>query len=291
VTEAMTNMVRHAGGGNLVARPLALGSALGLEVLAIDSGPGMEDFGDSARDGFSTAGTQGTGLGAMQRQSDEFDVYTRPGDGCIARMAFWSRGVPPPDDAYEVGVICLPKNGETECGDAWAVERHPHGATFLVADGLGHGPDARRAAVAAVDALRSRPEETPIRILDAAHGKLRATRGAAVAVLRHEAARASVGFAGVGNISAVLLDGAARRAMVSHNGIVGHNVHKSEEYRYDWPRSALLVVHSDGLESQWSLDRHPGIRDCHAAIIAALLYRDHSRKRDDVTVLVVKSGG
>jgi hypothetical protein len=287
----MTNMVRHAKGGTLVARPMARGEALGIEVLAIDSGPGMEDFAHHARDGFSSAGTQGTGLGAMRRQCDEFDAYTRPGDGCIVRMAFWNRPVGADDGSYEVGVVCLPKAGETECGDAWGMTVHAHGATFLLADGLGHGPDARRAAFAATEALRSHPEQSPIRILDAAHGKLRSTRGAAVAVLRHDLARGEVTFAGVGNIAAVVLEGATRRSMISHNGIVGHNIHKSEEYRYGWPPSGLLVAHSDGLESQWSLDGHPGVRDCHASIIAALLYRDHSRKRDDVTVLAVKTRG
>lgn len=288
-TEAMTNMVRHAGGGTLSVRPLAAGDALGIELLAIDAGPGMDSFAQSARDGVSTGGTAGTGLGAIQRLSDEFDVYTRPGAGSILRMALWNRDGAIPGSPYEVGAVCIAKAGETECGDAWAMQPHAHGATFLVADGLGHGPDARRAACTAVEVLRTHPEHSAIRLLDLAHGKLRATRGAAVAVMRHEAARAEVAFAGVGNIAAVILDGEGRRAMVSHNGIVGHNVHKSQEYCYPWPEGALLVAHSDGLESHWSLERFPGIRARHPSIIAGMLFRQHSRKRDDVTVLVVKT--
>jgi hypothetical protein len=60
------------------------------------------------------------------------------------------------------------------------------------------------------------------------------------------------------------------------------------EYRYPWPRDALLVAHSDGLDSRWDLDRHAGLAACHPAVIAAVLYRGHSRKRDDVVVLVVR---
>jgi hypothetical protein len=77
--------------------------------------------------------------------------------------------------------------------------------------------------------------------------------------------------------------------MVSHNGIVGHNVHRSEEYRYPWPPGALLVAHSDGLETQWSLAAFPGLASRHPAMIAAMLFREHSRKRDDVAVVVARA--
>jgi anti-sigma regulatory factor (Ser/Thr protein kinase) len=289
VTEAATNMLKHASGGTLAVRALARGSALGIELLAIDSGPGMESVADSSRDGVSTAGTRGTGLGAMQRQSDEFEVYSRPRQGTIVRMALWQRDPPPFSESHEVGAICVAKPGESVCGDAWGVEFHDLGATFLVADGLGHGADASRASTAAVEVLRRLPGEDPVRILDTAHGRLRPTRGAAVAVMRHDAVHGEVAFVGVGNIAAVVLDSGERRSMISHNGIVGHNLHKSHEYRYGWHKGGLLVAHSDGLETQWDLAPHQGLLDCHASIIAAHLYRQHSRRRDDCTVVVARS--
>lgn len=287
-TEAVTNMLRHGGGGTLAARCLESHGALGIEVLSIDRGPGMASFEDSARDGVSTGGSAGTGLGAMRRLSDEFEVYTHPGAGTIVRMVLWNRDTPPAREEIEVGGISLPKTGETLCGDAWAMTRHERGATFLVADGLGHGPDASRAAASAVDVLHRHPDHSPVQILRAAHARLRATRGAALAVMRYERAGREVAFAGVGNISASIREADASRAMVSHNGIVGHNMLKVEEYRYPWPAHAMLVAHSDGLESRWSLAAFPGIRDHHAAIVAAALVREHSRKRDDVTVLVAR---
>src|SRR5512138_2445365 len=108
VTEAVTNMMRHGGGGTLAARSLVNGHALGIEVLAIDSGPGMDDFHASARDGFSSAGTAGTGLGAMRRMSDEFDVYTGRGLGTAVRMGFWAGAARPEPGDYEVGGIAVP---------------------------------------------------------------------------------------------------------------------------------------------------------------------------------------
>jgi anti-sigma regulatory factor (Ser/Thr protein kinase) len=290
VTEVATNLLRHGGGGTLIARPIARHSSLGIEVLAIDSGPGMANFEWSSFDGVSTGGTQGTGLGAMQRQSDEFEAYTRRDAGTVLRMAFWNGETAADASPYEIGVVSVPKKGESVNGDAWGAEIREDGATFLVADGLGHGPDACRAASLAVEALRSRPSDTAIRILDLAHGRLRPTRGAAVAVMRDEPETGEVAFAGVGNIAAFIWEAAGdtRRAMVSHNGIVGHNVARSQEYRYPWPAGSLLIAHSDGLETHWEVARHAGLAARHPSIIAAMLYREHSRKRDDVVVLVVR---
>jgi anti-sigma regulatory factor (Ser/Thr protein kinase) len=288
VSEAVSNMVKHAGRGTLVVRAFEALGAAALEVLAIDAGPGM-DVEASLRDGISTSGTAGTGLGAMRRLADEFDAYSAPGAGTIVRMVLASRDAPSQaNNAYDVGAVCVPKPGETVSGDAWGMAEAADSFTLLVADGLGHGPDAGRAAESAVDVLRQHPQDSAIRILDRAHGRLRATRGAAVAVMRHERATGEVRFAGVGNIGAVVVHGATRQAMVSHSGIVGHNVHKSHEFAYTWPRGALVVAHSDGLETGWDLARFPGLDERHPSIIAAALFRAHSRRRDDVVVVVAR---
>ena len=287
-TEAVTNMLKHANGGTFAARSFSLGGTLAIEMLAIDSGPGMADVRESSRDGVSTTGTQGSGLGAMKRQADEMEVYSLLDRGTIERLLVWGAQAPAPG-SHQIGAVCIPKPSETVCGDAWEVVFHPRGATFMVADGLGHGPEAHRASSTALEALRKQPDHPAIRILDAAHGKLRPTRGAALAVIRHDSVAGEVDFAGVGNISATIFTGTERKAMVSHSGIVGHNVHKSQEYRYAWPRGAMLVAHSDGLETQWDLASQPGLADQHPSVIAAALYREHSRRRDDCTVVVARA--
>jgi anti-sigma regulatory factor (Ser/Thr protein kinase) len=287
-TEAVTNMLRHGGGGTFSARALSRGDALGIEMLAIDTGVGMRDFAGSAVDGVSTGGTPGTGLGAIGRLTDELEVRTGHDDGTVLRMVLWNREPPADASGYQVGAVLVAKEGESACGDAWAMEPHADGATFMVADGLGHGIEASRAASQAIEVLRNHPEYPAIRLLDLAHGRLRPTRGAALAVFRHDRSLGEVSFAGVGNISVTLVEPETRRAMVSHNGIVGHNMARSEEYRYPWARGALLIAHSDGLESRWDLGAFPGVVTHHASIIAATLYARHTRKRDDVVVMVAR---
>jgi len=51
----------------------------------------------------------------------------------------------------------------------------------------------------------------------------------------------------------------------------------------------MLVLHSDGLVSHWSLDAYPGLAARDPSLIAGILYRDFTRGRDDVTVVVAKA--
>ena len=288
VTEAATNILRHGGGGTITGRSIWRGDTVGIELLAIDAGAGMANLAASSVDGVSSRGSAGTGLGAIQRLSDEFDAYTRPEAGTLLRMAFWKDGIVPPAARYEIGAINVPRAGESASGDAWEWMCDDRGLTLVVADGLGHGPDAAHASGAAVETLRSHPDDAPIRLLDRMHGRLRSTRGAAVGILRHEAGGADVAYTGVGNIVMCICNGNDRRMMVSHNGIVGHNIYRSDEFRYPWPPAGILVAHSDGLDTHWDIADIPGLAACHPSLIAAMLYRQHSRKRDDTVVVVAR---
>src|SRR5207249_956162 len=97
VTEAASNVVKHGRGGDVILRTLRDGEAHGLEMLALDRGSGMANVGECFRDGYSTAGTAGTGLGAIRRLSSEFDVHTIPGVGTAVLARFWSAAPPKPE--------------------------------------------------------------------------------------------------------------------------------------------------------------------------------------------------
>jgi hypothetical protein len=156
----------------------------------------------------------------------------------------------------------------------------------MVVDGLGHGLYASEAASAAVSSFLMKPFLEPSEALERVHGALRHTRGAAGAVADVRVPHHAVRFAGVGNISAGIFSPAGTIHAISHNGTLGHQARYFRDYGYPWPAGALLVLHSDGLASQWAIDAYPGLRLRHPSLIAAVLYRDFSRRRDDVTVVV-----
>ncbi|RNF28751.1 serine/threonine protein kinase [Massilia aurea] len=287
ITEAATNILKHAGEGEIHVGPAQSPAGIGVDVLALDKGPGIADLASSLVDGVSTAGTAGTGLGALHRLSDEFDVYSTPGEGSVFFMRLW-RDVPGPTPCgVEVGALWTPIRGEEACGDGWAVACEASGATLLAADGLGHGPDAARAANAAIGALERRGPVGASEMMHLAHEALRPTRGAALAAARIDFDAGELRFAGVGNIGAVAFD-ETRRALVSHNGIVGHNMRKVQEFAVPFGPGALCVLHSDGIETRWDLDKYPGLQGRSPALIAAVLMRDYIRGRDDAMVLVVR---
>jgi anti-sigma regulatory factor (Ser/Thr protein kinase) len=287
-TEVSTNILKHATRGAIVLRGLSHRAVGGLEILALDKGAGIPDVAASLRDGQSTAGTPGTGLGSLSRSADEFDVYSQPQRGTALRMTFWAR-TQRELAGLEVGAICLPKTGEVVAGDDWALESDGHRATVLIADGLGHGPEAARASRAATRVLGESPLAPPEAIISSCHDALRPTRGAAIAVVRIDPGAGTGVIAGVGNISARVQVGTSQRNLVSHNGTVGHNVRRIQEFAFPFPAQALLLMHSDGLTTHWNLADYPGLAARHAGLIAGVLYRDHDRGRDDVTVVVVRS--
>ncbi len=283
-TELATNLVRHGGGGELLVRPLTRGGDAGLEIVALDRGPGMADVGEALRDGYSTAGTKGAGLGAVRRLSDRFEVFSTPGVGTavVARLAFADGAGP----GRLVNGVSVAKPGETACGDAWCWTATTDGWTVVVADGLGHGPDAAVAASEAVRVfLRYQGAGLPD-IVSAMHAAMRHTRGAAVGLARLSLGRRELAFAGVGNISGTILATGRSRSLVSLPGIVGHECRKIQEFLYPWTEQAIVVLYSDGLQSRWTLDRYPVLASRDPALVAALLYRDFARGRDDVTVVV-----
>jgi anti-sigma regulatory factor (Ser/Thr protein kinase) len=287
VTEAAGNLARHGGGGELLLRSIDWPGP-GLELIALDHGPGVADVQRAFEDGHSTAGTPGTGLGAIRRLSSECELYSRPGGGTalIARVG----AEPPagPGPLVELGAVSLPLSGERVCGDGWAVSLRPGVIGAMVADGLGHGPLAAKAAMEAVRVFSECAAGSPGELIEAVHGPLRATRGAAVAVASIDLTRRVMTFAGVGNIAGSVLAGGRTRNAVSLGGIVGHEHSRVGEFEYPWPEGAVLVMHSDGLQSQWGLEAYPGLERSHPALLAGVLYRDYARGRDDVTVLAVR---
>jgi anti-sigma regulatory factor (Ser/Thr protein kinase) len=285
VTEMATNLVRHAGGGELLVGPAGDD---GVAVLSLDRGPGMANLAACLRDGFSTSGTAGTGLGAISRLATRFDIHSVPGAGTALIAAVVPSRRPPVSETFEIGGISVAAPEEALCGDAWAAAPVADGIKVMVVDGLGHGPLAHDAAQAAVRAFRSTIARPIPEAMDAVHGALKSTRGAAVAVAAIDTRRGLVTFCGIGNVAGAIVGDGPLRSAVSHGGIAGHGTVRIQPFTYPWPARGLLVLCSDGIATQWSLDAYPGLRQRDPALIAGVLYRDHGRGRDDATVLVVR---
>jgi len=285
VTEAATNLLKHAGGGEILVGPAPGRGRSGVQVLALDRGNGIANVRASLRDGYSTSGTAGTGLGAIARVASSFDLHTQPGRGTVVAATIYPDGAEP----LSIGGLAVPIAGERECGDGWAVWSAGELTSILICDGLGHGDQAAAATALALAAFRRHAEGSAADVMTAVHQALRSTRGAAVAVAELDHRQDALRFCGVGNTSAVIvkLDGQSQH-LVSLPGIAGHAIRRLQTFTYDWPRGGLLVMHSDGIGTHWSL-AGDGLASRRADVIAGVLFRDHRRGRDDASVVVASN--
>jgi anti-sigma regulatory factor (Ser/Thr protein kinase) len=291
-TELATNLAKHGDGGSILMGNPIDGDAAGVTLVAIDKGRGIPSVPMAFEDGFSTAGSPGTGLGAIRRSAAAFDVFSAPerGTAIVCHVSEPPRARPVDTPARTaVGGICLPKSGEDVPGDAWYVVQRRETTTILVADGLGHGPAAATAAALAVRSFAERPDESIEVLLREAHTALRPTRGAAAGVARIHTTAGRLEFGGVGNIAGAIVSDEGFRRVVSLPGIVGHEMRKVQTFSYPWTPSSVLVMQSDGISSSWNPASYPGLLQRDAILIAAVLYRDHCRGTDDATVVVAKA--
>lgn len=286
--EICSNIVKHGGAGELIAQPLERGGTRGLGLIGLDKGPGIADLAKSLRDGFSTGGTPGTGLGAINRMSQLFDIYSRPGQGTAIAVQLWPDGRMPPALPLEIGAIVVPKPGEVECGDAWCYVERAGGALVMGVDGLGHGLGASQAAALACEIFMTEKTRAPGAVLERIHANLRTTRGAAAIVVDVDWDQGRLLASGIGNLIAAIVDSDSLKRIPSYNGIVGHATPRIRELSYPILPSSAIIFHSDGLTGSWQLERYPGLLQHSCATIAAVLYRDCKRGRDDSLVVVLR---
>ncbi|MFD9002480.1 SpoIIE family protein phosphatase [Streptomyces sp. NPDC059582] len=307
-TELATNLLKHAGGGQLLidlVAPAAAGEGRDgddvVQVAAVDHGPGMVDVRAALRDGYSTADSLGAGLGTCRRLADDFDLHSTPGRGTVAlarigatpRKARGAAATPAaPHAGVRAGGVNIPFAGAAYSGDAWAWVRAGDRLTLMLADGLGHGPEAARASTAAARALSHAAHLSPAELLGQLDTALRGTRGAAVALAQLDAKAGRLTFAGIGNIGARLREGDTWRHLLSRPGIVGvHRPTTLPETRLPWGPDRLLVLHSDGLPSRWTPPSDPGLVLADPAVMAAVTVRDAGSAarpvRDDTAVAVL----
>ena len=284
VTEAASNLHKHARQGSLLLSVNRDVEAPGIDLVTIDSGPGLPDVTAAMRDGHSTAGTLGIGLGAIRRLADFCDLYSVPGRGTALIARFWPAPCQP---VIRCAGLVRPITGEFECGDVYGAVLTDDTMTGVLCDGLGHGPLAAAAAAEGVTAVLDQPAGEPAALLERVHRRMSGTRGGAVGIVQigDHVAR----FAGLGNIAASILSEGNRKSMLSVPGIAGYQARTIRQFEYEVPPGAVVILHSDGVSSRWEAASVPAIETRDPLLIAAMLLAEAGIHRDDAGLLVLKS--
>ncbi|SDK83806.1 SpoIIE family protein phosphatase [Nonomuraea jiangxiensis] len=280
-SELSSNIVKHTHGGVLLVQPEPVG---GLELLALDRGPGMDDVARCLADGYSSAGTLGSGLGAVRRLATTFGIFSHPRRGTAIFARF---GAAP--SAARTGTLRLPAAGEDHSGDAYTLVETADATLVLVVDGLGRGAEAARVSRSATEAFLLDPGRPLPQAMEAIHAALRNTRGAAATAVRLPRDAAEVEFCGVGNVNAVVLDGDGPPVLMTPQpGTLGLRIPPFRRQTAPLPAGATVVVHSDGIAPGWSRAAGGWMFTQAPPLLVGLLARDHRRYRDDATIVALR---
>ncbi len=292
IAEITSNLIKHATkGGIILARKIISGQETGIELIAIDNGPGMRLPLKMMEDGRSSSKTLGQGLGAIKRLSDEFDMYSLAGWGTVLLSRIYvNTGVSPVRGLFEVNAICVAKKDHVLCGDAWLATVQGKMMRIALIDGLGHGAHAHDASLLATQSLAAYSKLQPAEELSMLHQALKKTRGAVATIVHIDQVNHQLIYSGIGNIAMKMITPSVTKGCFSYNGIVGHIMPASfNNHSFLWnEKTDFLIMHSDGISGRWDIQKYPGILQHHAMMVCAAIYKDFDRANDDSTILIGK---
>lgn len=290
VAELGSNILKHGGGGEVLVM-LTEQPVPAIEIIGIDNGLGISDLGRMMQDGISTTKTLGQGLGAMKRLSDFLQVYSVKSWGTIILSRFYLKPAPvlSPKPVAEIRTILVPKPGEKVCGDGFYIGIDRTGIRVLLGDGLGHGQEAYKAIQEAISSFRFCMLKELPEVIRQIHQDAKKTRGLVGTLATFNFKEKKWRLCGVGNIHTRTWNAMQAKTYLPYNGIIGHNLPRTiNEQVGDEGTDQLLLLCSDGIRTRWDMSKYPGIFRYDMSILASAIYKDHARKTDDMSVVIVK---
>lgn len=289
VAEITSNLIKHAKFGELLVKKFAHQNASGIEIIAIDSGPGILELSHMMKDGASTKGTLGQGLGAIERLSDESQIYSLPAWGTILLARKYIKKPTRIAEKVSVRSINVPKPTEHISGDGIYGYLTPDYYKVICLDGLGHGPEAHAASQKAIEEFKNCPFHNAAQTVRYIHPLIKRTRGAVGTVAIYSFKDKKWNMCGVGNITTRYNTNLQLKSYIPYNGILGLTLPKTlKENTIAQAACNHLFMASDGIKAKWDLSKYPNILKNDLSIAAAALYKDFGRKTDDMSIVISK---
>lgn len=292
-TELVTNLVKHADGGDLRIARITAGDRTGVRIESLDAGPGIPDVTEAFADGTSTVGSLGSGLGAVNRLVDELEIAPREGSP-VGTHIVADRWVRPRDRApsscpLAVGVASRPKSPGDPNGDAFVIKRWADNVLVGVIDGVGHGRPAHTAATAAKQYIETHFDQSFASIFRGIERSCTGTRGVVLALARFNWRDETLTFASVGNISYTVAAPDSPH-LVTRRGVLGSDAPDPMVTESQWKPEYDMALYSDGVRSRWTWDDVDRSGDESASTLAQRLLTELGKEDDDATIVVVTEG-
>lgn len=292
-TELVTNLVKHADGGDLRLARITAGDRSGVRIESLDAGPGITDVREALADGASTVGSLGSGLGAVNRLVDELHIQPREGSA-VGTHVVADRWVRPRYRSTSpcplaVGAASRPRSSGDPNGDAFVIKRWADNVLVGVIDGLGHGRPAHDAATVAKQYIETHFDRPLASIFRGVERACTGTRGVVLALARFNWDAEALTYASVGNI-AYTVTAPDSPHLVTRRGVLGRDSPEPVVTENRWKPGYDMAIYSDGLRSRWTLDDYDRTGDESASALAHRLLTELGKADDDATVVVVTEG-
>ena len=291
VAEMVSNLAKHAIGGELLVKKITIAGVDGMEIMCIDNGPGLNDVHRMMQDGMSTKNTLGHGLGAIKRLSNLFQIYSQKGWGTILLVRFFRKELTKQSKPViaDVHSVILAKPGEIVCGDGAAIKHSKEHIKIFLGDGLGHGKEAHEAVQRAIAAFMICPELDAMDIIRDIHYAVKKSRGLVASVAIFSIKERKWKICGVGNIITKIHSGSIFKTHNSYNGIIGHNIPNTmKDTEVEHVPGQILSLASDGIKSRWETMKHPGLSRAELGMLNAAVFKEFARNSDDMSIVSCK---
>lgn len=287
VTEASTNLIRHARNGEILVGT----DGRAVLVIAADNGPGIANVEAAMVDGFTTSDTKphgiGSGLGSMRRMADSFDIYSGP-HGTTVVMTVGKRSSS--SSFYDVAGLIVPMPGFDEGGDTYGLSAGKDATIVMLMDVLGHGPKAARDAALGAEAFEASRSASLEETEQAVARAMAGGRGAAALLVEIPHEPGTIRCLGIGNIKGDIFHPDGRRQGIpSQPGIMGTTARRPPITEHEWMTGSILLLATDGLKTSSAQPEPKSLFFRSAEMIASTIYKLKRRGTDDSGVLVVRS--
>jgi anti-sigma regulatory factor (Ser/Thr protein kinase) len=287
-SELTHNQLSHARQGYFSVAPIERDGIRGLEAIAADLGPGIEKPDAAIRDKMASEGSLGAGLAAVCRIADEVEFDNRILEGtCIVVRKFESTTTAMP----EIAIMGKPYPGEVISGDDAVVLTTESGFVAVVADGLGHGPEARVASNRAIEVLSQKSGMDLDELLVILNRELAGTRGCAINIMRFIRTGATLEYVSAGDVCAHLYHLRDAHFFTPTPLVIGTGHFQKQRIRVERAAvkpGSVLIMFTDGLKSRTTLKGELDVLRQPSIAIAQHLLENNSRPDDDALVCVVR---
>lgn len=281
-TELATNLVRHANRGGVIHYSGSPDQGLTLETS--DDGPGITNVENSMKDGVSSKGSLGGGLGAVQRLADHFSLETGEQGTKIVVGKYLDSQM---KQSLSVGVYSRPYPGFIRNGDGFFIHQKPTRNVIGLFDGVGHGELAYQAANILLHSLKDHYKLSLEQMVQHSHQRLRGSRGTVLflAVIT----KSELKYIGIGNIEAFLgMDGVQPKRLMSYRGVLGANFPEMKVMTLPWKPGSWLLTYTDGIVERWKSLEPFFIQGGDPGMVCRQIVQNYGRNNDDASVLIAR---